>query len=98
MMSRQRAACSAPQMRTAELDPIMVQIFNQLAQDKSVIMDAVIKVIQAVPNEHDYHQDVKRVKKEDLDICLKFCAPYGVVFDRENSSFCFTRLILLQVK
>ena len=26
-----------------------------------------------------------------LDIYLKFGDPYGVVFDRENSSFCFTR-------
>ena len=26
-----------------------------------------------------------------LDIHLKFGGPYGVVFDRENSSFCFTR-------
>ncbi len=27
----------------------------------------------------------------DLDIHLKFGDPYGVVFDRENSSFCFNR-------
>ena len=26
-----------------------------------------------------------------LDIYLKFGDPYGVVFDRENSFFCFTR-------
>ena len=37
-------------------------------------------------------------EKVRLDIYLKFGDPYGVVFDRENSSFCFTRLILLQVK
>ena len=189
--NRGRAACSAPQMRTSELDQIMAQIFDQLAQDKSAIVDAVMKVIQAVPNEHDYRQDVKRVEAEQdaiqakkdrllemsiegalstaeskqrndvfndqlhelerqleslqaeeeksqisaeqmgtiktaleeelsfqnginsalvttildhivvkkgstreevhLDIYLKFGDPYGVVFDRENSSFCFTR-------
>ena len=189
--NRGRAACSAPQMRTSELDQIMAQIFDQLAQDKSAIVDAVMKVIQAVPNEHDYRQDVKRVEAEQdaiqakkdrllemsiegalstaefkqrndvfndqlhelerqleslqaeeeksqisaeqmgtiktaleeelsfqnginsalvttildhivvkkgstkkevhLDIYLKFGDPYGVVFDRENDSFCFTR-------
>ena len=189
--NRGRAACSAPQMRTSELDQIMVQIFDQLAQDKSAIVDAVMKVIQAVPNEHDYRQDAGRIESElsaiyakkdrllemsiegalstaefkqrndafnqqihelerqievlkaeeeksqisveqlgkikaaleeelsfqngvnsalvatildhivvkkgstkeevHLDIYLKFGDPYGVVFDRENSSFCFTR-------
>ena len=189
--NRGRTACSAPQMRTSELDQIMAQIFNQLAQDKSAIVDAVMKVIQAVPNEHDYRQNAGRIEaelsaiyakkdrllemsiegalstaefkqrndafnqqihelegqmevlkteeeksqisveqlgkikaaleaelsfqngvnsalvatildhivvkkgstKEEvfLDIYLKFGDPYGVVFDRENSSFCFTR-------
>ena len=189
--NRGRAACSAPQMRTAELDQIMAQIFDQLAQDKSAIVDAVMKVIQAVPNEHDYRQDAGRIESElsaiyakkdrllemsiegalstaefkqrndafnqqihelerqievlkaeeeksqisveqlgkikaaleeelsfqngvnsalvatildhivvkkgstkeevHLNIYLKFGDPYGVVFDRENSSFCFTR-------
>lgn len=189
--NRGRAACSAPQMRTAELDQIMAQIFDQLARDKSAIVDAVMKVIQAVPNEHDYRQDAGRIEAElsaiyakkdrllemsiegalstaefkqrndafnqqihelegqmevlraeeekcqisveqlgkikaaleaelsfqngvnsalvatildhivvkkgstreevHLDIYLKFGDPYGVVFDRENSSLCFTR-------
>lgn len=189
--NRGRAACSAPQMRTSELDQIMAQIFDQLAQDKSAIVDAVMKVIQAVPNEHDYRQEAGRIEAElsaiyakkdrllemniegalstaefkqrndafnqqihelegqmelvkteeeksqisveqmekikaaleeelsfqngvnsalvatildhivvkkgstkeevHLDIYLKFGDPYGVVFNRENSSFCFTR-------
>lgn len=196
--NRGRAACSAPQMRTAELDQIMAQIFDQLAQDKSAIVDAVMKVIQAVPNEHDYRQDAGRIESElsaiyakkdrllemsiegalstaefkqrndtfnqqihelerqveilraeeeksqisveqlgkikaaleaelsfqngvnsalvatildhivvkkgstkeeiHLDIHLKFGGPYGVVFDRENSSFCFTRPITVKAK
>ena len=62
--NRGQAACSAPQMRTSELDQIMAQIFNQLAQDKSAIVDAVMKVIQAVPNEHDYRQDAGRIEAE----------------------------------
>jgi len=52
-----RTACSAPQLRTAELDQIMAQIFNQLASDKPAIIDAVMRVIQSVPHKHDYRQD-----------------------------------------
>ena len=69
--NRGRAACSAPQMQTAELDQIMAQIFDQMAQDKSAIVDAVMKVIQAVPNEHNYHQDVRRVEAEIDSIHIK---------------------------
>ncbi len=62
---RGRAACSAPQLRTAELDWIMADIFNKLAQNKQAIIDAVVKVLQAVPDEHDYAQDIRRIE-EDL--------------------------------
>ena len=37
-----RKACSAPQVRTAELDQIMAEIFDQLAQNKQAIIDAVV--------------------------------------------------------
>lgn len=190
--NRGRAACSAPQLRTTELDQIMAQIFDQLAQNKHAIVDAVVKVIQSVPDEHDYERDALRIEEDlsainakkdrllemsmaeaisieefkrrnngfndqiknleeqlnllrteeqkskrsveqleeiraaleqelsfesrinsalvttildhivvkkgstreevHLDIHLKFGDPYGVVFDRENSSFCFNRL------
>ncbi len=60
-----RKACSAPQVRTAELDQIMAEIFDQLAQNKQTIIDAVMTVLQAVPDEHDYTQDIRRIE-EDL--------------------------------
>lgn len=60
-----RAACSAPQLRTTELDQMMAQIFDQLAQNKHAIVDAVVKVIQSVPDKHDYGQDALRIE-EDL--------------------------------
>lgn len=62
---RGRAACSAPQLRTTELDQVMAQIFDQLAQNKEAIVDAVVKVIQSVPDEHDYGRDALRIE-EDL--------------------------------
>lgn len=63
--NRGRAACSAPQLYTAELDQIMADIFNRLAQNKRTIIDAVVTVLQSVPDEHDYAQDLRRIE-EDL--------------------------------
>ena len=68
---RGRAACSAPQLRTTELDEVMAQIFNQLAQNKRAIVDAVLKVIQSVPNEHDYQRDIQRLEDETVAINAK---------------------------
>ena len=64
-------ACSAPQLRTVELDQIMANIFNQLAKNKQAIVDAVVKVIQAVPDEHDYARDAQRLEDELNDLSVK---------------------------
>ena len=69
--NRGRAGCSAPQLRTTELDQIMASIFNQLAQDKPAIIDALVKVIQSVPDEHNYAQDVQRVQEDIAAIQAK---------------------------
>ena len=60
-----RKACSAPQLRTTELDQIMADIFDQLSQNKKAIIDAVITILRSVPSEHDYTQDIRRIE-EDL--------------------------------
>ena len=43
----------------------MADIFDRLAQNKRAIIDAVAAVLQAVPDEHDYTQDIRRIE-EDL--------------------------------
>ena len=63
--NRGRVACSAPQLRTTELDQIMAQIFDQLTQNKQAIIDAVVTVLRSVPDEHDYAQDIRHIE-EDL--------------------------------
>ena len=63
--NRGRAACSAPQLRTTELDQIMAQIFDQLAQNKQAMIDAVVTILQSIPDEHDYAQDIRHIE-EDL--------------------------------
>ena len=62
--NRGRAACSAPEVKTAELDQIMACLFEQCVRDKQAIVEAVIKLIQSVPDEHDYRQDAKRVEAD----------------------------------
>ena len=57
-------ANSAPQMRTAELDQIMAQLFGQLAQDKSAIVDTAMKVTGVVPNGYGYRQDAGWIEVE----------------------------------
>ena len=69
--NRGRAGCAAPQLRTSELDQIMADIFDQLAQDKQAIVDAVVAVLQAVPDEHDYTQDIRRVEEDLSTIQVK---------------------------
>lgn len=63
--NRGRAACSAPQLCTQDLDQIMARIFDQLAQNKQSIIDTVVTVLQAVPDERDYTQDIRHIE-EDL--------------------------------
>ncbi len=62
--NRGRAGCAAPQLRTTELDQIMADIFDQLARNKQAIIDAVVTVLQSVPDEHDYAQDLRRIEEE----------------------------------
>ena len=69
--NRGRAGCSAPQLLTEELDQIMARLFDQLAQDKQAIVEAVVKIIRSVPNELDYQQDIRRIAEEISAIIWK---------------------------
>lgn len=69
--NRGRAACSAPQLRTTELDQVMAQIFDQLAQNKQAIIDTVAGIIQSVPSDHDYERDILRIEEEMSGIQTK---------------------------
>ena len=59
-----RAGCSAPQLRSEELDQIMADIFKQMMKDKNTIIDALITVLQSVPQEVDYTAAKRRVEEE----------------------------------
>lgn len=69
--NRGRAACSAPQICTAELDQIMAGIFHRLARSRQTIIDAVVGVLQAVPDGNDCTRDIRRMEKDLSDIQAK---------------------------
>ncbi len=59
-----RSACSAPQIRSSELDLILSRIFTELVKDKQAIIDNLITVLQNVPKEVDYEKLRGRVQEE----------------------------------
>lgn len=66
-----RAACSAPQIRSSELDLILSEIFKELMKDKKAIIDSLVKVLTGVPKEVDYGKMRSRVEDEIGGINLK---------------------------
>lgn len=59
-----KAACSAPQIRSSELDQIMAEIFTQMMKDKDAIIDSLVSVITNVPKEVDYGRLLTHVEGE----------------------------------
>ena len=66
-----RAACSAPQVRSEELDGIMAEIFTQMMKDKNTIIESLLTVLQSVPQEVDYSYAKSRVEGEIATIHTK---------------------------
>ena len=57
-----RAACSAPQIRSTELDQIMAEIFTEMVKDKDAIIDSLVTVITNVPKEIDFERMLTQVQ------------------------------------
>ena len=57
-----RAACSAPQIRSTELDQIMAEIFTEMVNDKNSIVDSLVTVLVNVPKEVDYERMIAQVQ------------------------------------
>ena len=62
--SHGRSGCSAPQIRSSEVDAILTEIFKELMKDKQAIIDSLVKVITSVPKEVDYDRLRSRVLEE----------------------------------
>ena len=57
-----RSACSAPQIRSTELDQIMAEIFTEMVKDKNAIIDSLVTVITNVPKEIDFERMLTQVE------------------------------------
>jgi len=66
-----RAACSAPQIRSEELDRIMADIFTEMMKDKNAIIDSLITVLTQVPKEVDFERMLACVESEITGIKVK---------------------------
>ena len=78
--SHGRAACSAPQIRSSDLDFILSDIFKELILDKQKIIDSLVTVLTNIPKEVDYGKlrcqvenemdDLERKKNRLLDLSI----------------------------
>ena len=59
-----RKACSAPQIRSEELNQILAQIFTEMMKDKDAIIESLITVLTHVPKEVDYEKMLAHVENE----------------------------------
>ena len=78
--SHGRASCSAPQIRSSDLDLILSDIFKELVRDKEKIIDSLVTVLTNIPKEVDYGKlrcqvenemdDLERKKNRLLDLSI----------------------------
>ena len=78
--SHGRAACSAPQIHSCDLDLILSDIFKELVRDKEKIIDSLVTVLTNIPKEVDYGKlrcqvenemdDLERKKNRLLDLSI----------------------------
>ena len=57
-----KAACSAPQIRSSELDQIMAELFTEMVKDKNAIIASLVTVITNVPKEIDFERMLSQVE------------------------------------
>ena len=68
---RGRKACSAPQLRTDELNIVMSEIFTEVMKDKTVIIESLMTVLQNVPRDVDYSKARLRIEEEMQQVNAK---------------------------
>ena len=66
-----KAGCAAPQVRSEEPDAIMARIFTEMMKDKDAIINALLFILQSVPQEVDYAKARQRVEEDMAAIHAK---------------------------
>ena len=66
--SHGRAACSAPQIRSSDLNFILSDIFRELVRDKEKIIDSLVTVLTHISKEVDFRKLRSQVENEMDDL------------------------------
>lgn len=66
-----RAGCTAPILRTTELDVVMAETFSQVVEDKDKIIDNIIRLITSVADSKDYKRELDKCEKDEAAVRLK---------------------------
>ena len=66
-----RAACSAPQVRSEELNPIMADIFSRVMKNKETIIESLLAILKGIPREADYSKRRQQAEDEAAAIRAK---------------------------
>ena len=61
---RGRSGCTAPQIRTEEINAIMARIFDMLVMDKETLVKTVISLLEAVPKDNSLEKEIHSLEKE----------------------------------
>jgi len=66
-----RKACSAPQIRSEELDRIAADIFTEIMMDRRAIVDALVKLLNRLPRDVDYEKMIACAESEISSVKVK---------------------------
>lgn len=66
-----RAGCSAPQLRTEELNEVMARIFSVLALDKQTVIETLVALIRRAPGEDGCGRGIERLEQEKARLGAK---------------------------
>ena len=61
---RGRKACSAPQLRTDQLNIVMSEIFTEVMKDKEAIIESLMTFLRNVPRDENYSKARLRIEEE----------------------------------
>ena len=61
---RGRKACSAPQLRTDELNIVMSEIFTEVMKDKEAIIESLMTFLRNAPRDENYSKARLRIEEE----------------------------------
>lgn len=59
-----RAACSAPQLSTSELDRVLSALFHEIVPNKALVADTLVRILCSVPGERNYAGELGKLDAE----------------------------------